>query len=485
MSGLLETQPTIILVEDDETMSVLLTRWLKREGIHAEVFKSAEALLEELTRSLPDALCLDMYLPGMSGLELLPLIRHRHPALPVIFLTVDTSVELVVQAMQLGAYDYLAKPIERTRFLTTISNAIQKHRLSTRVEQREQRVMGKTPAGMVGRSAAMLKLFEQLTPLAPSDITVLIHGESGTGKELLARALHDGSPRSKGPFVALNCAAVPGGLEDSELFGHEKGAFTGAQQSRLGRFERANGGTLFLDEVAELSLSLQARLLRVLQERRFERVGGSRQLESDFRIVTATHRNLAEMVKAGTFREDLYYRIAVFELEVPPLRARQGDIPLLVTSFLERYASQTATPLLTVEPDAMRVLEGWSWPGNVRELENVVLRAAVLARAGVIRPEHLAQRLLTGWVSQGLQPGEDSPSSPKPSPSTVSASEETSPFVLDLRRQALTAEEVERWLLEQTLALCDGSLIRTVERLKLSRTTLYRKLQSYRGETDR
>ncbi|MFM7200774.1 MAG: sigma-54-dependent transcriptional regulator [Myxococcota bacterium] len=519
MSIFLEAEPTVILVEDDESMSVLLVRWLKREGFQAEVFKSAEALLEGLTRSLPDAICVDLHLPGMSGMELLPLIRQRYPSLPVIFLTVDTSVELVVQAMQLGAYDYLAKPIERTRFLTTIRNAVQKHRLSTRVEQLEQRVQGRTPTGMVGRSAAMLKLFEQLTPLAASDITVLIHGESGTGKELLARALHDDSPRCKGPFIALNCAAVPEGLEDSELFGHEKGAFTGAQQSRLGRFERANGGTLFLDEVAELSLSLQARLLRVLQERRFERVGGSRQLESDFRMVTATHRDLSAMVKAGSFREDLYYRIAVFELEVPPLRARAGDIPLLVSSFLERHAAQTGTTPLKVEPEAMQLLESWSWPGNVRELENVVLRAAVLAREGLIRPEHVAQRLHVKAVSEPVgargpgasvqvsaqavaqathfrapaalpstgsshEPGQPAVSSAARSEPDVSSLQSDARFVVDLRQQPLTAEEAERWLLERTLELCEGSLTRTVERLKISRTTLYRKLQSYRHETD-
>jgi DNA-binding NtrC family response regulator len=282
----------------------------------------------------------------------------------------------------------------------------------------------------------------------------------------------------------------------------------------LGRFERANGGTLFLDEVAELSLSLQARLLRVLQERRFERVGGSRQLESDFRMVTATHRDLSAMVKAGSFREDLYYRIAVFELEVPPLRARAGDIPLLVSSFLERHAAQTGTTPLKVEPEAMQLLESWSWPGNVRELENVVLRAAVLAREGLIRPEHVAQRLHVKAAAEPVAvsgqaagqavgkaqpirapaavpstgpsdlPGQGGISSANISEPSASQLESDARFIVDLRQQSLTAEEVERWLLERTLELCEGSLTRTVERLKISRTTLYRKLQSYRHETD-
>ena len=335
--------PLVLIVDDDEDFGALVRVWLEAAGFRVETYIDAEALLVALTRVLPDVICLDLGLPGMGGMEALPLVRRHHGTVPVVMLTGDDAVDTVVEAMRHGAYDFVAKPVEQTKLVATVTNAAERYRMTTRLAQLEREAAGSGLGTMVGRSSVMLELFRQLEKVAASDITVLIQGESGSGKELVARAIHDNSPRGEGPLVAVNCAAVPESLQESEFFGHEKGAFTGAVELKKGRFEQADGGTLFMDEIAELSPSLQAKLLRVLEERKFERLGGTELLGSDFRLVAATHRDLGSMVKAGEFREDLYFRIAVLEIDVPPLRERDGDLELLTNAFLRQLPDSPGT----------------------------------------------------------------------------------------------------------------------------------------------
>jgi DNA-binding NtrC family response regulator len=312
-----EAEKLVFIVDDDPTLRTLVERWLQLAGFESSTFSDGDSCLQALTEELPAVILLDVNMPGMDGMEVLERIRTHNPLVPVIMLTADDAVESVVKAMKMGAWDYLAKPLDRTKLLTTLRNAEERYQLNGRVAQLEREVQGRGYAGIVGTSAPMQHIFRQLDRLSRSDVSVLIHGESGTGKELVARALHTSGTRSKGPFVAVNSAAIPESLMESELFGHEKGSFTGALNRRIGRFEEANNGTIFLDEIGELSPAVQAKLLRVLQERKFQRVGGSALISTDFRLVTATHRNLANDVEAGTFRQDLYFRLAVFDLEIP------------------------------------------------------------------------------------------------------------------------------------------------------------------------
>ena len=465
-----DVRPLVLTVDDDEEIRTLVGRWLERAAFRVETHASAETLIQGLKRTLPHAICLDLGLPGMGGLEALTLIRRRHRTVPVIILTADTSVDSVVTAMQGGAFDYVLKPPDRTKLLTTVRNAIDRYRMSTRLAQLEREVSGQGFGRIVGRSAPMREVFRQLERVAVSDITVLIHGESGTGKELVAHAIHENSPRSEGPFVPVNCAAVPETLQDSEFFGHEKGAFTGAHQKKLGRFEQAHGGTLFLDEVAELAPGLQAKLLRVLQERTFERVGGTRSIESDFRLVAASHRDLAKMAQVGTFRADLYFRIAVFELELPPLRDRPGDLSLLVDALLDRVSAGTPTDSHRLSPETARLLERYPWPGNVRELHNTLQRACVIAEDGIIQPADLPARIRAPMAEPRAR-----------SPSAAAGSSDAKPPAPTPPANAATMslEELERWAIVTAMERSRGNVSEVIRRLGIGRTTLYRKLKQY------
>ncbi|MCH9684054.1 MAG: sigma-54 dependent transcriptional regulator [Deltaproteobacteria bacterium] len=465
----------VLVVDDDEVASQLVARWLEREGFQCQVHGSAESLLQGLSQSLPDAICLDLGLPGMSGLDAMELVRQRHRTVPIVVLTAERSPGTVVTAMRAGAHDYLVKPLERIKVTTTVRNAVEHHRLESQVRQLRRDAEHAEFAGIVGRSAAIRSLFRQLDRIAASDITVLVQGESGTGKELVARAIHDNSARRRGPLVAVNCAAIPESLQDSALFGHEKGAFTGADQARPGRFEQANGGTLFLDEVAELSSELQAKLLRVLQERKFERVGGRTILTSDFRLVAATHRDLAAMVKEGKFREDLFFRLAVLELHVPPLREREGDVPLLVNALLEKMAHEAGRECPKVAPAAMELMLRHSWRGNVRELHNSLQRAFVVCEGGVIQINDLPPRMLQDDAAD--DPSRDTrsaPSTPSAGPSTSVAAPAALPNLA-----GASMVEIERAAIEAAMASAGGNLSEVTRRLGIGRATLYRRLKKY------
>jgi DNA-binding NtrC family response regulator len=367
---------TTVILSTDASGGEIFRRWLDRAGHTVQKAESQSAAEEVLEWSNPDLLLVDLSVPGASAYEWLGRIGLRYPRLAILVVTDDSALASAVTAMQSGAYDYLVKPVDEVRLITAAKNALAFHRLSTRVTSLEREAKGEGFAGIVGRSRPMKRLYEQLDRIAASDVTVLIHGESGAGKELVARAIHEHSSRQNAPFVAVNCAAIPETLQESELFGHEKGAFTGASDRRVGRFEQADGGTLFFDEVGELSPGLQAKLLRVLQERRFTRVGGGSELDVDVRVLCATHRNLRDEVAAGRFRDDLYYRLAVVELDVPPLRDREGDIPLLAQTFLDAYdeSRDAAWEHRSLDIPVLQTFSYYPWPGNVRELQNAPSR---------------------------------------------------------------------------------------------------------------
>jgi DNA-binding NtrC family response regulator len=459
-----------VVVDDMTEVRRLVEAVLTREGYAVETFPSGEACLSAMPQLVPDGVYLDLEMPGIGGLRTLDTIHSKHPGLPVIMLTADESVESVVAAMKRGAYDYLVKPPSRQKLLTLAKNAVDHYRMILQIHSLEREAADGTGyGGIVAHSRGMKEVFRQMDHVARSDITVIIHGESGTGKELVARAIHANSPRKSGPFVALNCAAIPEALQESELFGHEKGAFTGAIGRRLGKFELADKGTLLLDEIGELSLGLQAKLLRVLQDSTFQRVGGSQELRSDFRLVTATHKDLAREVREGRFREDLYFRIVVFELDLPSLRHREGDVDLLIQHFLEIHQRQLGTPIeLSVE--ARDILRTYSWPGNVRELEHVIHRAVVSSESNLIEPRHLPER-----VQRRM------PSPFAPTASLTSLVERQASFAPSLPAggPSLNLVELEAIAIQNALTTTRGNLAHVSRLLGISRATLYRKLKKY------
>ena len=389
--------PRILVVDDEPGVQESLRMLLKSDGDVA-IAGDAESALREIALATPDVVLLDLVMPGRSGLDLLEELSRRGLRAPVIVLTATNSVSAAVQAMKHGAADFVTKPFELEALRIKVRNLVQKHDLEREVERLRDEVEDRQQLGrMVGRSLAMREIFRAVERIARAEATVLVTGESGTGKELVARAIHDFSPRSAGPFVAVNCGAIPSELIESELFGHEKGAFTGAIDRRIGRIESANKGTLFLDEIGELEPAVQVKLLRALQERTFERVGSSSSITVDVRIVAATNRDLVAEVAAGRFREDLYYRVAVVPVQLPPLRDRREDIRLLAQTFLTRIqlerggarganpaAGTTTTPLKKLSAAALGALEGYRWPGNVRELENAIEHGLALCEGDTI-----------------------------------------------------------------------------------------------------
>ncbi|MEM1350273.1 MAG: sigma-54 dependent transcriptional regulator, partial [Myxococcota bacterium] len=389
-----ERAGVVAIADDDAVHSKLLSMWLEREGYVVRCAPDGQACLELVREELVDVVLLDIHMPRLDGLQTLERLRSIDPRLPAIMLTGESAVETVVRAMQTGAYDYVAKPANRVRLLSTLKRAIEHYRMQLEAIEL-MRMVSKDPGyvGLIASSEAMEPVFRHMDRLVTSDITVVIHGESGTGKELIARAIHEHSSRAKrGAFVAVNCAAVPESLQESAFFGHVKGAFTGAERAHSGHFERADKGTLFLDEVAELTPELQASLLRALQERRVQPIGSEASIEVDVRVLAASNRRLLDEVEAGRFREDLYYRLAVFELDLPPLRERTEDIPLLVRHFVEELAHQTRRERVELSDQALSALSTYEWPGNVRELRNAMQRAVVLAD-DVIHLEHLPPRV--------------------------------------------------------------------------------------------
>lgn len=367
------TQKTLLIVDDDEGMRDTLTAILKRE-YRVSVASSAEEGLQRLKQSRTDLMLLDVRLPGLGGLDLLKQVREQHDQVEVIMISAITDVETAVQAMKLGAYHYITKDFDYDALRALVRNASERQDLRNRVESLTAQVEALDQEFVMGGSAAMRQVMTLVQKVAPLDTTVLITGESGTGKEMLARRIHRESRRHSGPFIAVNLAAVPSELVESNLFGHERGAFTGAVRQQLGKFELARGGTLFLDEIGDLRLDLQAKLLRAIQENEVERVGGRHPIRVDFRLVVATNADLTEAVRLGRFRDDLFYRINVIPMRLPTLRDRIEDLPAFLDVFIRRYAVRFRKPVRGVDPEALAVLQRYHWPGNIRELQNLAER---------------------------------------------------------------------------------------------------------------
>ncbi|MBU0479506.1 MAG: sigma-54 dependent transcriptional regulator [Proteobacteria bacterium] len=370
---------TVLVVDDEPNFRLILSELLSDEGYEVFTADSGETAMDVIRETDLDLIITDMRMPGMGGMELLAEVKIFNHDLPVIMITAFGEVEKAVAAMQAGAFNYLTKPFNNDELLVSVSKAIEHYAVVRENLRLRSEMSGRNSfANMVGRTSKMQHIYSLIEKVAPTTASVLITGESGTGKELVARAIHFHSPRRESPLISLNCAGLPEHLLESELFGHEKGAFTGAVTLRKGRFEIADTGTIFLDEIGEMPLNLQAKLLRVIQERTFERLGNSKPMKVDVRIIAATNKDLKEEVGKGTFREDLYYRLNVLNLHIPPLRERPDDIPLLVNHFIERFARRLNRPELGISSEALRYLSRFPWEGNVRELENTMERAAIL-----------------------------------------------------------------------------------------------------------
>ena len=475
---------TVLVVDDDPTQRRLAQAVLEREGyavVHAE---SGGEAIDRLTRGGgADVVLLDMVMPGMSGLEALAEIRTAGVQTPVIVLTASGGVEAVVKAMQAGAQDFFVKPVSAERLLVGVRNALQLTQLTAEVGRLKKHVSGRTSFDdLVGQSAPMRLVRSLGQRAAKSGIPVLITGESGVGKEVIARALHGASDRAGKPFVAVNCGALPANLVESILFGHEKGAFTGAHDKHLGKFAEANGGTLFLDEIGELPLDMQVKLLRALQEGEIDPVGAKRAVKVDVRIVSATNRDLAEQVREGRFREDLFYRLNVFPIEAPALRERREDIPALVEHFIARFNVEEGKRVAGCTGETLALLCDFDWPGNVRQLENAVYRAIVLADAPFLQPHDfpaISGKTATLLATeQGKGEGSDvvegSIGSAAPD---LPALPDTPIRILDERGHLRTLEEIERDLIQHAIEVYAGHMSEIARRLGIGRSTLYRKVR--------
>lgn len=385
----------ILAIEDDAEMRFFLREALRKRGYEVELAESAEQGLERLGRSSYDLVLIDLKLPGMDGIEAIERIKALDSHAVIILMTAFSSRQTALEAIRRGAYDYFVKPLKLDEMEVVIKRALEKQRLMREVEELRRQLGDRYDLGrLIGKSRAMREVFELLRKVTEMDSTVLITGESGTGKELIAEALHYNSRRRSKPLVKLNCAAIPDDLLESELFGYEKGAFTGAVARKPGKFETAHGGTILLDEIADMPLNTQAKILRVIQEREFERLGSNEKVRVDVRIIASTNRDLAEAVREGKFREDLYFRLNVVPINIPPLRKRKEDIPLLVDYFLEEMRARLSRKISGVSREAMQALVAYDWPGNVRELRNYIERASILAEGETIELEHLPPQLV-------------------------------------------------------------------------------------------
>jgi two-component system response regulator HydG len=441
---MMENNGSILIVDDELIVRDSLSKWFRAEGYNVGTADSARQALVLLAQQDWDVALVDIKMPDVDGIELQGRFHEAKPGMKVIIMTGYASVETAVAALKNGAYDYVAKPFEPEEIARTVHNALEHKRAEKENIALKERVAESNPApDLVGQSAAMRTVLEAIQTVGPTEATVLITGDSGTGKELVARAVHAASPRRYNRMVVLHCGALAETLLESELFGHEKGAFTGAQYRKKGIFEAADGGTVFLDEIGDISLKTQTDLLRVLQEREITRVGSSQPVHVDFRCIAATNKSLESLVEAGTFRPDLYYRLNVFRIDLPPLHKRKDDIPLLVNHFIRRFAASMNKPVKGITHDALDMLQQCDWPGNIRELENAVERAMVVARYTELQPNDFTLRL---------------------------------PFT---ERGGMTLEEVERDHILEVIELCENNQTLAAQMLGIDRVTLHKKLMKY------
>ncbi|MEF3697997.1 sigma-54-dependent transcriptional regulator [Desulfolutivibrio sp.] len=449
----------ILILDDEKNYLLILDAMLTDAGYAVTPLDDPETGLAYLEESEVDVVITDMKMPKVTGQQVLEFVKKNYAHVPVIIMTAFGSIEGAVEAMRYGAFDYIAKPFANDELLLTVDKAAR-----FAAAQRENIMLRQSLEDrysqhqIIGRGKAMTRVLELVTKAAPSKSTVLITGESGTGKELIAKAIHYASPRKAGAFVSVNCMALSSGVLESELFGHEKGSFTGAVARKRGRFEMAHEGTIFLDEIGELSADLQVKLLRVLQERKIERVGGSETIEVDIRVLAATNKNLEEAVAAGEFREDLFYRLNVVRLDMPPLRERREDIPILAAHFLERYAAENNKPFKGFSPEAIDYLTAYEWPGNVRQLQNVIERCVVLSSGEVIGVEDLPLEI-------------------KDEESQYKSAVDLLPVRINLNE---TLEKIELALVRRALARSNFVQVKAAEMLGLSKSLLQYKLKKYK-----
>ncbi len=467
----------ILVVDDEKNLTLVIQAILEKAGFNIEVFNDSDAALKRLAspETRFDTLVTDLYMPGKTGMDLLAFCQKERPTLPVVMITAFGTVEAAVAALKKGAFDFITKPFDRDELLSVVHKAVQTSRLresepvpAWSASETTEAKMFETPPGfaissIVGSSPQMQEVFKILAKIAPSPTTVLILGESGTGKELVAYEIHRNSPRVKKPFVKINCAAIPATLIESELFGYERGAFTGAVTSKPGRFELAHEGTLFLDEVADMPLEMQVKLLRVLQEQEFERVGGISPIRVDVRIVTATNKDIEREVKAGRFREDLFYRLNVLPIQLPPLRDRREDINALLRTFIAQFNEKLGKKIEGIEPICLQALRGFQWPGNIRQLENVIERMMLMCDGTVLTRADLPPEI-RATLPEAMQ--------------NASQNEDTEGATLSFKEIVKSrTQEVERALIEQALDETHGNVTRAAERLGLSRKGLQLKMK--------
>ncbi len=455
---------TILVVDDEPNYLIVLSELLRDEGYEVFTADSGGSGMDIARKTDLDLVISDMKMPGMDGIELLAQLKKFDPHLPVILITAYAEVEKAVEAMHLGAFTYLAKPFSNEQLLASVSKAIEHYGLVREIRRLRSEATPKSGfGGMIGKNPKMLTVYQLIEKVAPTPSSVLITGESGTGKELIARAIHNLSDRRDAPFISVNCAALAENLLESELFGHEKGAFTDAVSMRKGRFELADTGTLLLDEIGEMPQSLQAKLLRILQERSFERVGGNTTLKIDVRILASTNKDLKDEVEKGNFREDLYYRLNVIHIHMPPLRERVDDIPALVNHFLQKNAQRLGVEKIDISPEALRLLVSLPWEGNIRELENTIERAAILCTDNRIEAED-------------VQPD----SSEVPAPQEWSSGLELSQFIPEGLALSAVLNGIEEKLVRQALEEANNVQARAAEKLGITKSLLQYKMKKYK-----
>jgi DNA-binding NtrC family response regulator len=457
----------ILVVDDEKGVGYSFRRVFKQPDYNVDVAHSAEEMLAKMPTVVYDLIILDIQMPGMSGLEALHHIQKIDPKVPIIFITAFGAADTAIEAMRQGAYDFVLKPFDIPAMKQVIDRALDLSR------QLRMRVVMETPNNvkldedrMIGRNPKMQEIYKQIGQVAATDVPVLIRGESGTGKELVARAVYQHSRRSDKSFLTVNCAAIPEALLESELFGYEKGAFTGAVQRRIGKFEQASGGTIFLDEIGDMALATQAKILRLLQEQTFERLGGNTTLRADVRVIAATNQNLERAIEEKTFREDLYYRLNVVTVTIPPLRQRRDDVPRLVEYFVARFRAELGKHDLTLAREAIELLSAYDWPGNVRELQNILKNAALMSKGNLILPESLS---ISSFVKVPLS---------QTSASFVPFSEHD----LDACNENLynmVIPEVERRLITYVLKRTGGNQVKTAQLLGISRMMLRERMERY------
>ena len=445
----------ILVVDDDQGIQFFLGEVLKKKNYEVDSAGSAEQALNKFRKGDYCLIILDVRLPGMSGIEAIRKLKELNPTIPILVMTAYSSKETAIQAVQEGAYDFFSKPIKLEEFLIILRRALEKRQLQLEVTKLEESLKKKYEfENIIGTSGSMQEVFALVKKVANTDSSVIIYGESGTGKELIAQAIHTHSLRRDKPFVKLNCVAIPEGLLESELFGHERGSFTGAISQKSGKFELANEGTIFLDEIGDMTLPTQAKILRVLQEREFERVGGTKTIKVDVRVIAATNKNLQKAVEEKTFREDLFFRLNVVPVYLPPLRERMGDIPLLVEHFLKEAKEKVKKTFLGISPDALELLTIYPWPGNVRELENCMERAAVIAEGDLITKDCLPLYVTTQEGS-------------KPVSSEANGSLDS------------TIADTERKLILEALEKAGGVQVRAAKLLGITERSLWHRIKKY------